>query len=98
MDTGDILLTAKETIRPDDTAATLHDRLAALGGRVLIETLDRVAKDDMHPVTQDHSQATLAPILKKNDGLISWEKPAEKIVAFIRGMTPWPGAPMDGTL
>ncbi len=92
MDTGDILLTAKETILPDDTAASLHDRLAVLGGKVLIQTLDRFAKEDIRPVVQDHSQATRAPMLKKDDGRISWEKPAEKIVAFIRGMTPWPGA------
>jgi methionyl-tRNA formyltransferase len=92
MDTGDILLTAKETILNDDTAATLHDRLAVLGGKVLIKTLNKFAKNDMHPVVQDHSQATRAPILKKDDGRISWEKPAEEIVAFIRGMTPWPGA------
>lgn len=92
MDTGDILLSAKETIQPDDTAACLHDRLATLGAKVLIETLDRFSQDDMRPVVQDHSQATRAPILKKDDGRIFWENSAEKIVAFIHGMTPWPGA------
>ena len=92
MDTGDILLTATEPIHPDDTAATLYDRLAVLGGKVLIETLNRFAEGDIHPTSQDHSQATLAPFLKKSDGRISWSKSAGDIVNFIRGMTPWPGA------
>ena len=92
MDTGDILLTVSEPIYPEDTADTLYDRLAILGGKVLIETLDRFADGDMHPKPQDHSQATLAPFLKKSDGQISWSKPADDIVNFVRGMTPWPGA------
>ena len=92
MDTGDILLAAAEPIYPDDTAATLYDRLAVLGGRVLIETLDRFAGEAMDPTPQNHSQATLAPFLKKNDGRIAWDRPAEEIIDFVRGMTPWPGA------
>jgi len=92
MDTGDILLAATEPIYPDDTAATLYDRLAVLGGRVLIETLDRFAGEAMDPTPQNHSQATLAPFLKKNDGRIAWDRPAEEIIDFVRGMTPWPGA------
>lgn len=92
LDTGDVLLMAKETVRPDDTAATLHDRLATLGAEVLSQTLERFAQDDMRPVLQDHSLATSAPMLKKSDGQILWEKPAEQLDAFIRGMTPWPDA------
>ena len=92
MDTGDVLLTAKETVRPDDTAATLHDRLARLGAEVLNQTLEGLANDDIRPVVQDHSLATSAPMLKKSDGQILWEKPAQQLDAFIRGMTPWPGA------
>jgi methionyl-tRNA formyltransferase len=92
MDTGDVLMTAKETVRPDDTAATLHDRLARLGAEVLSQTLERLAQDEIRPVDQDHSLATSAPMLKKSDGQILWEKPAQQLDAFIRGMTPWPGA------
>jgi len=92
MDTGDILLCSKVAIRPDDTSATLHDRLASIGADLLIRTLGDFETDDIHPVSQDHSQATHAPLLKKGDGHIDWSKPAEKLESFIRGVTPWPGA------
>jgi methionyl-tRNA formyltransferase len=59
---------------------------------VLSRTLEGLAQDDIRPVVQDHSLATSAPMLKKSDGQILWEKPAERLDAFIRGMTPWPGA------
>lgn len=92
MDTGDVLLTAKEPIRPDDTAGTLHDRLAAKGAAVLIDTLKAYADNTIHPTPQDHSLATYAPLLTKADGRIKWSKPAEALESFIRGVTPWPGA------
>jgi len=92
LDTGDILLTAKEPITPEDTAATLHDRLAVIGADLLVKTLDAFANDTIRPVAQDHSQATYAPLLSKHDGHIDWNKPAETLEPFIRGMTPWPGA------
>jgi methionyl-tRNA formyltransferase len=92
LDTGDILFSSKVEIAPDDTAGTLHDSLSDLGADLLIQTLKSFEADSINPIPQDHSQATYAPILKKNDGRIDWEKPAEKIETFIRGMTPWPGA------
>ncbi len=92
MDTGDILLTKKEPILPEDTAATLHDRLAKTGAELLIKTLKGFAARKIQSIPQDHSKATYAPLLKKQDGLINWQKPAETLEAFIRGMTPWPGA------
>lgn len=92
MDTGDILLTAREKIRPEDTTGSLHDRLAELGAGLLIETLDGLAAGTIQPSPQDHSKATLAPLLKKDAGLIPWEKSADQVVDWIRGMTPWPGA------
>lgn len=92
MDTGDVLLTAKETIEPDDTAGTLHDRLAVSGARVLIDTLKAYADNAIRPIPQDHDLATYAPILTKDDGLINWSKPARELESFIRGVTPWPGA------
>jgi methionyl-tRNA formyltransferase len=92
MDTGDVLLTAKETIEPCDTAGTLHDRLAVSGARVLIDTLNAFADNTIQPLPQDHSHATYAPMLTKDDGLINWNKPAKFVENFLRGVTPWPGA------
>ena len=92
MDTGDILLTAEELITTADTAATLHDRLAVLGADLLVKTLAAYADDTIKPSPQNHNQATYAPMLKKQDGQINWQQPAETIEPFIRGMTPWPGA------
>jgi len=92
MDTGDILLSSKLEIAPDDTSKSLHDRLAVLGADLLLQTLNTFETGDINPTSQDHSQATYAPMLKKNDGRMNWEKPANALEAFIRGMTPWPGA------
>jgi methionyl-tRNA formyltransferase len=92
MDTGDTLLSTKIDILPDDTAGSLLNRLAEAGADLLIETVDIIIKKGLHPVPQDHSQATYAPLLKKKDGHLDWELPAESLDPFIRGMTPWPGA------
>ena len=92
LDTGDVLLTAREPIRPDDTAGSLHDRLAARSATVLIDTLSAFAAQSIAPVPQDHNQATYAPLLSKNDGHIDWKRAAEFIERFVRGVTPWPGA------
>jgi methionyl-tRNA formyltransferase len=92
MDTGDILLSAKLEIAPDDTSAMLYDRLAKLGADLLIKTIKAIEAEEIKPIPQDHKKATYAPLLKKNDGHINWKKPAEDIEAFIRGITPWPGA------
>jgi methionyl-tRNA formyltransferase len=92
IDTGDILLSQKEPIFPEDTAATLHDRLAICGADLLIKTLQAYASENINPIPQDHHKATYAPLLKKQDGHIRWQKTADELDAFIRGMTPWPGA------
>ena len=92
MDTGDILLSSEIEISPDDTSDILHDRLADLGANLLIETLNAFDTGDIHPISQDHAQATYAPMLKKDDGRMNWKTPAQSLEAFIRGMTPWPGA------
>lgn len=92
MDTGDILMSQTEPILPDDTSASLHDRLAVLGGELLLKTLEGMEAGSVVPAPQDSTLATLAPMLKKKDGKIDWNMPAEKIDSFIRGMTPWPGA------
>jgi methionyl-tRNA formyltransferase len=92
MDTGNVLLTQKEPILTEDTAATLHDRLANSGADLLIRTLKGYAAHKLKPIVQDHSKATYAPLLKKQDGHINWQRPAQELEPFIRGMTPWPGA------
>ena len=92
MDTGAMLLQESLAIGPDETAGTLSPRLAAVGGRLLVETLTRLKAATLTPTPQDHSQATLAPLLKKEDGVIDWTMPAASLGNRIRGLTPWPGA------
>jgi methionyl-tRNA formyltransferase len=92
MDTGDILLSKKTDIGPEDNSETLHDRLANIGADLLVKTLHGMERNEIQPLPQDHSQATYAPMLKKSDGRIDWNLSAKKIEDFIRGMTPWPGA------
>jgi len=92
LDAGDILLQARTPIKADDTAASLHDRMAELGASLLIETLDQLAENRLQPVKQDPALVTFAPLLAKKDGRIQWDKPTAAIDAFVRGMTPWPGA------
>jgi methionyl-tRNA formyltransferase len=92
MDTGAMLLQESLLIHPEDTAGTLSSRLAEVGGRLLIETLAQWRAGSLTPRPQDHSRATLAPLLKKEDGLIDWTMPATSIANRIRGLTPWPGA------
>lgn len=88
MDAGDIILQRAEPIRPDDTAGTLHDRLATLGAELLVETL----QGDFPRHKQDESKITVAPKLAKEDGRIDWSQPAEVIERQIRAFNPWPGA------
>lgn len=92
MDTGDILLSLKVDISPDDTAGTLYHHLAHLGSDLLIQTLKSFEDGHINPIPQDHSKASFASMLKKKDGRIDWKKPAHHLEAFVRGMTPWPGA------
>jgi len=92
LDTGDILLKREAAIQDDDTTETLGARLSQLGADLMVETLRRLEKGDLAPVPQDHAQATLAPILKKEDGRIDWNLQALAIWNRIRGLRPWPGA------
>jgi methionyl-tRNA formyltransferase len=91
MDTGDILLQQPVAILPDDTSATLHDRLAESGAVLLGEALDELRSNGWKRIPQDHTQATYAPLMKKEDGCIAWSKSAREIHHQIRGMNPWPG-------
>lgn len=92
MDTGPMLLQEKVEILPDDTAGTLAPRLAELGGRLLVDTITQLKAGTLTPKKQDDSQATLAPLLKKEDGLIDWTMGATALANRIRGLSPWPGA------
>jgi methionyl-tRNA formyltransferase len=92
MDTGPMLLQERIPILPDDTAGTLAPRLAALGGRLLVETIAQLKAGAITPRAQDHAQATLAPLLKKEDGVIDWTASAQSIANRVRGLSPWPGA------
>lgn len=92
MDTGAMLLQEAIPITDDDTAATLSPRLAELGGRLLVETIARLKAGTLLPKPQDSSQATMAPLLKKEDGIIDWTLPATALANRVRGLSPWPGA------
>lgn len=92
MDTGDILLKAKIATAPDETAGSLFHKLAVLGSATLLTAIKGLREDTIIPVPQDHSLATVAPMLKKDDGLIDWQKDAIAIEALIRGLDPWPTA------
>ena len=92
MDTGAMLLQEKVPILPDDTAGSLSIRLADVGGRLLVDTIKQLKAGTLVPIAQDHSRATLAPMLKKEDGSIDWASSAHEIERRIRGMSPWPGA------
>ena len=92
LDTGDILLQRESLIVPGDTAETLSPRLAALGADLVVETLHGLQQGSIHPRPQDSTRATLAPILKKEDGRIDFSRPATEILNRIRGFQPWPGA------
>jgi methionyl-tRNA formyltransferase len=92
LDTGDILQQRRMQIEDDDTSETLAPRLAALGAELLVETLDGLHKGEISPRWQASWQATLAPLLKKEDGAIDFNRTAQEIGNRMRGFQPWPGA------
>src|SRR5208282_1229052 len=92
LDTGDILMQREIPIAPADTAETLAPKLAAVGADLMITTLHGLQTGKVYPYPQDHSEATLAPILKKEDGLIDFFRSAIEILNRLRGFQPWPGA------
>jgi methionyl-tRNA formyltransferase len=92
LDTGDMLLKWKAAIGPEENALDLSPRLAEAGADLLIETLAALEAGTIAPEPQDSSQATYAPILKKEDGRIDWSAPARDIFNRTRGFLPWPGA------
>jgi len=91
LDTGEILLQREVPIGAEETAPELSARLATEGAELLIETLRGLERGRITPRKQDDSQASLAPILKKEDGRIDWQMSAQQIFNRIRGFDPWPG-------
>ena len=92
MDAGDILGQRPTPIDPNETAGELHDRLSALGARLVAEVVREILLDEVQPRRQNENQVVPAPRLKKTDGQIDWNRPASQVHNHIRGMTPWPGA------
>jgi methionyl-tRNA formyltransferase len=92
MDTGAILLQEAISIAANETSGTLAPRLAKIGGKLLVETITQLKADTLVPRPQDTSQATLAPLLTKEDGAIDWTLPAMVLANRVRGLSPWPGA------
>ena len=92
MDTGAILLQETVPIHPEETAGELSPRLASVGGELLLNTLRGWQSNQITPRSQDEHDATMAPLLKREDGIIPWDHSAVQIVNRIRGMSPWPGA------
>ena len=92
MDTGGILLQTEIPIGDEETCESLHDRLASIGAQLLRETLEKIKAGNIRPLSQDHSKATYAPPLEKEDGHIVWKKEAREIHRQVHAFNPWPGA------
>ena len=93
MDTGDIIEIRRTPIDPDENAQSLLDRLADLGGDLLVELMQRLERGEQLPRTpQDHDEATMAPMLSKDLCPIDWTRPMDAIYDQIRGLDPWPVA------
>lgn len=92
LDTGDILLKESVSIEENDTVGKLHDRLAEIGARLLLKTLDMVEAGKVVRIPQNDAEASYAPPLTKEDEIIDWNKPARQVKDLVRGLNPWPGA------
>jgi len=92
MDAGAIYLQEPLPLAPDETTGSLQKKLTPIGSRLLAETLGRLKEGSLIPREQDGSQASLAPMLKKEDGLIDWRRAAVEIERRVRGFDPWPGS------
>jgi methionyl-tRNA formyltransferase len=91
LDTGEIISKARTPISPEDNSQTLHDRLAQLGAKLLVETIPDYVAGKILPKPQPAEGASYAAKIKKEDGKIDWDEPAEKILNRLRAFTPWPG-------
>ncbi len=100
LDTGDIRLQKRIPIAAEETGESLLEKLGALGGEALAEALRLLERGQLPRVPQDHSAATLAPLLTREDGKVDWTRTAQELDARRRGFTPWPGAwtTVDGSV
>ncbi len=92
MDTGDMLLQRETPIGSNETTPELASRMAEISAPLMAETLRGLRDGTLHPAAQDHSKASSAPLLKKEDGRINWNLPAQAIFNRMRAFAPWPGA------
>ncbi len=92
LDTGDILLRQRVPILPQQTSGELSPVLADVGAELMVRTLAGLEQGTLAPTPQDHSRATLAPILQREDGRVDWNRTAQQIFDRWRGFQPWPGA------
>jgi methionyl-tRNA formyltransferase len=92
LDTGPILHTLRCPIQPNDTAATLHDRLAALGAQALLQCLPAISEGRAHPIPQDEPQACYAAKIYKEEAWLDWSLPATRLACQVRAFNPWPVA------
>ncbi|ACX96902.1 methionyl-tRNA formyltransferase [Halothiobacillus neapolitanus] len=92
LDTGDMLHKVELAIRPTDTAATLHDRLAELGAQALMAALPGIVAGSITPEPQDDTQACYAAKLNKAEGRLDWREPADLLARRVRAFDPWPVA------
>jgi len=97
LDTGDMLLREAVSIGQEETAGELSVRLAEVGARLLVETLDRIERGDCPRIPQDHAQATHAPPIEKKEACVDWSLPARRIVDLVRAMNPRPVAFTEST-
>jgi len=91
LDTGPVYLCEKTLIPPEETISQLSERLADLGAELMIRTLSGIFSGSLHAMEQDHSRASFAPILRKEDGYIDWRWPAQTVHNRVRALNPWPG-------
>lgn len=92
LDTGDMLFRSEVAIASDETADTLHDKLAAAGARLIVEALAKIEAGDVTPVKQNDEVSCYAKMLHKSMGKIDWQMEAERLDCLIRGLISWPGA------
>lgn len=92
VDTGDILLQDETPVQADDTAGSLSARLAGMGARLLVRTLDGLCDGSVNAVAQDHTRATATKKIRKSHGLIDWSRDAVSLERLVRAMSPWPSA------
>jgi methionyl-tRNA formyltransferase len=92
LDTGDMLVTERVAIAPGDTTGSLHDKLAVLGGRLIVEALEIAACGGFRPTPQPDEGVTYAHKIEKAEAAVDWSQPADVIARRIRAFDPFPGA------